>query len=250
VAPETGRASAADTGGAAFPSATSGGAEVVIGDVIRIYREADVETVALRGVDLTVRRGEYVALMGRSGSGKSTLLQLIAGADRPSAGRVIVDGVDLTQVDEDARTQLRGRVVGLVFQTGNLVEFLDLVENVQLTCALAGKPVDRATAIAALDRVGLKDVAHRRPTGLSGGEQQRAALATILASGPRLVLADEITGELDSATANVVLDLVDEIHIAEGRTIIVATHDPRVAARADRIVEIRDGRIVEKEVAA
>ena len=226
---------------APLPSPT---AVIRLVDVIRIYREADVETVALRGIDLEISRGEIVAIMGRSGSGKSTLLQLLAGSDRPTAGQVIVDGIDLARADEADRAELRGRHVGIVFQSQNLVSFLDLTENVRLAASLAGRPIDRAAALAALERVGLASRADGRPSQLSGGEQQRAALAAVLVTRPAILLADEITGELDSRSATELLDLVSEIHASDGTTIVLATHDPAVAARADRIVELRDGRIV------
>jgi putative ABC transport system ATP-binding protein len=226
---------------AALPSPT---AVIRLVDVIRIYREADVETVALRGVDLEISRGEIVAIMGRSGSGKSTLLQLIAGSDRPTAGQVIVDGIDLARADEADRAALRGRRVGIVFQSQNLVPFLDLTENVRLAAALSGRPIDGAAAVAALERVGLRSRADGRPAQLSGGEQQRAALAAVIVTRPPILLADEITGELDSNSATGLLDLVAEIHASDGMTIVLATHDPDVAARADRIVELRDGRVV------
>jgi putative ABC transport system ATP-binding protein len=213
-------------------------------DVIRIYREADIETVALRGIDLEIARGEIVAIMGRSGSGKSTLLQLIAGSDRPTAGQVIVAGLDLARADEADRAALRGRQVGIVFQSQNLVPFLDLIENIRLAAALAGRPVDRVVAMGALARVGLGSRAEGRPAQLSGGEQQRAALATVVVTRPAILLADEITGELDSQSAESLLDLLGEIHVSDGVTVVLATHDPAVAARADRIVELRDGRIV------
>jgi putative ABC transport system ATP-binding protein len=212
-------------------------------DVIRIYREVDVETIALRGIDLEIPDGEVVAIMGRSGSGKSTLLQLIAGSDRPTAGQVIVAGTDIARADEADRAALRGRQVGIVFQSRNLVPFLDLVENVRLAAALAGRPVDHATALVALERVGLGSRANGRPAQLSGGEQQRAALAAVVVTRPSILLADEITGELDSRSASGLLDLLMGIHATEGMTIVLATHDPSVAARADRIVELRDGRI-------
>lgn len=215
-----------------------------LSDVIKVYREADVETIALRGVDLEIRRGGFVALMGRSGSGKSTLLQLLAGSDRPTAGRVIVDGVDLSRADEEARIGLRGSRVGIVFQSQNLVPFLDLEENVMLAAALADRPVERTAARAGLARVGLGERGRHRPAQLSGGEQQRAALATVLITHPAVLLADEITGELDSANATILLDLVKEMHVAESLTIVLATHDPDVAARADRVVELLDGRVV------
>lgn len=213
-------------------------------DVIRIYREVDVETVALRGIDLEISHGEIVAVMGRSGSGKSTLLQLIAASDRPTAGQVFVAGTDIARADEADRAALRGHQVGIVFQSQNLVPFLDLTENVRLAAALAGRPVDDATALAALERVGLGSRADGRPAQLSGGEQQRAALAAVVVTRPPILLADEITGELDTRSASGLLDLLMEIHGSEGMTIVLATHDPSVAARADRVVELRDGRIV------
>lgn len=218
---------------------------VELKDVIRIYREGDVETIALRGVDLCVARGDYIALMGRSGSGKSTLLHLIAGMDRPTGGRVAVDGVQLSQVDETGRDEIRGGRVGLIFQSQNLPDFLNLEESVVLACALAGRAVDVRTARDALTRVGLGDRLRHRPRQLSGGEQQRAAVAMVLATRPRILLADEITGELDSVNAAGLLDLLAETHAREKLTIIAATHDPRVAARAKRVIELRDGRIVD-----
>lgn len=215
-----------------------------LADVIKVYREVDVETVALRGIDLEIGRGEFVALMGRSGSGKSTLLHLLAGSDRPTAGRVVVDGVDLSRADEVVRGELRGSRVGIVFQSQNLVSFLDLVENVMLATALAGRPIDPVTAAEALTRVGLGERLHHRPEQLSGGEQQRAALVVVTATDPLMLLADEISGELDSATAATLLDLLVELHGSGSLTIVLATHDPEVAARATRIVELDDGRIV------
>jgi putative ABC transport system ATP-binding protein len=226
------------------PDGRSSAAMIALADVIRVYREADVETIALRGIDLEIAAGEFVAIMGRSGSGKSTLLGLVAGSDRPTAGRVVVDGIDLSRADEDERARLRGAHVGIVFQSGNLVPFLDLEENILLAAELAGRPVDRAAARRILVRVGLEDRDRHRPSQLSGGEQQRAALAVVLATRAPLVLADEVTGELDSTNADLLLDLLAEIHQAEGMTLVLATHDPDVARRADRVVELRDGRVV------
>jgi ABC-type lipoprotein export system ATPase subunit len=217
-------------------------------DVIRVYRDGESETIALRGIDLEVERGEVVAIMGRSGSGKSTLLQLIAGSDTPTAGEVVIEGVDIARAAEASRAELRGRHVGIVFQRQNLVPFLDLVENVQLAAALAGRPVDRAAARAGLERVGLGARADGRPAQLSGGEQQRGALAAIVVTRPSVLLADEITGELDSASAKRLIDLVLEIQAFDNTTVVLATHDPDIAARADRIIELRDGRIVSDRV--
>jgi ABC-type lipoprotein export system ATPase subunit len=227
----------------AAPDGRAGAPMIALSDVIRVYREADVETIALRGVDLEIAAGEFVAIMGRSGSGKSTLLGLVAGSDRPTAGRVVVDGIDLSRADEDERARLRGTHVGIVFQSGNLLPFLDLEENVRLAAELAGRPLDQAAAHRTLARVGLEGRERHRPSQLSGGEQQRAAVAAILATRAPLVLADEVTGELDSATATLLLDLFAEIHAAEGMTLVLATHDVAVAERADRVVELRDGRV-------
>jgi len=226
------------------PGGRTAAAVIELADVIRVYREADVETIALRGIDLEIAAGEFVAIMGRSGSGKSTLLQLLAGSDRPTAGRVVVDGIDLSRAEEDQRASLRGAHVGIVFQSQNLVPFLDLEENIALASELAGRPVDRAAARGILARVGLEGRESHRPAQLSGGEQQRAALAAVLVTKAPIVLADEITGELDSVNAELLLDLLAEIHDAEGMTLVVATHDPDVAGRADRLVELRDGRVV------
>jgi len=223
---------------------TSDGPIIRLADVIKVYREVDVETIALRGVDLEIAPGEFVALMGRSGSGKSTLLNLLAGSDRPTAGQVIVAGVDLARAEERERIRLRGATVGLVFQNNNLVPFLDLIENMRLAAALAGRPVEAEAAEATLGRVGLGERGRHRPSQLSGGEQQRAALATVLLTSPAILLADEITGELDTASATALLDLVAELHRSGTITIVLATHDLEVAARADRIVELLDGRVV------
>ena len=213
-------------------------------DVIRVYREADVETIALRGVDLTIQPGEFVAIMGRSGSGKSTLLNLLAGSDRPTAGRVQFLGRDLATADDATRSAIRGREIGIVYQSQNLAPMLTLVENIRLAAWLAGRPIDESKARFALERVDLGHRAGHRPAQLSGGEQQRAALSCVMAAGPTVLLADEITGELDSASADVVLQLLRDTHLAEGTTVVLVTHDHDVAARADRIIELRDGRVV------
>jgi ABC-type lipoprotein export system ATPase subunit len=213
-------------------------------DVIRVYREADVETIALRGVDLAIQPGEFVAVMGRSGSGKSTLLNLLAGSDRPTAGRVQFMGRDLATADDTVRSAIRGREIGIVYQSQNLAPMLSLLENVRLAAWLAGRPLDRAQARSALDPVGLGHRADHRPAQLSGGEQQRAALGCVLAAMPTVLLADEITGELDHVSAGVVLQLLRDTHVAEGMTVVLVTHDQGVARYANRVVELRDGRLV------
>ena len=220
------------------------GASVRVRGVIRVFREGPIETVALQGLDLDVAPGEFVAIVGRSGSGKSTLLHLLAGDDRPTAGSIMIDGIEIGQASEADRARIRGRVVGSVFQADNLVMFLDLVENLQLAASLAGSPITRSEAVAVLESLGLGPFAGRRAGQLSGGEQQRAALGLVLATQPWLLLADEITGELDSETAAVVLDALQDIRRQSGMTLLLATHDREVASRADRVVEIRDGRDV------
>ncbi len=230
-------------GSAPDPRMATDDAIVVLADVIRIYRESDVETIALRGVDLRIKPGEFVAIMGRSGSGKTTLLNLVAGSDRPTGGQVRVDGIDLARADETTRAEVRGRRIGLVFQDQNLLRMLSVRENLVLCGHLAGKRLESGDVDRRLDDVGLTGRADHRPDELSGGEQQRAALASALVADPPILLGDEITGELDSVTASAVLDVIEAIHRA-GTTVILVTHDPAVAARADRIVTLHDGRIV------
>ncbi len=213
-------------------------------DVIRVFREVDVETIALRGVDLSIAPGEFVAVTGRSGSGKSTLLSLMAGADRPTAGRVAFRGVDLGRLEDRERDELRGSEIGIVFQAQNLFSMLTLRENVELAARLAGRTIASEEAVAQLEAVGLAARAEHRPESLSGGEQQRGALACILAARPSVLLGDEITGELDTHSADAVLDVVERLRDESGTTVLLATHDARVARRADRVLQLRDGRVV------
>jgi putative ABC transport system ATP-binding protein len=221
---------------------------IEIRDLIRVYQDGDVETIALRGIDLRIEQGEFVAIVGRSGSGKSTLLNLLSGSDRPTAGQVAVGGVALERADEADRERLRGRTVGIVFQSRNLADILTLEENVAMAARLAGR--DPAGAQLAIERVGLAERATHRPSQLSGGEQQRAALAMVLAAQPQIILGDEITGELDSETAGLLLELVTELHRWEHLTIVLVTHDEAVAAHADRVIELRDGRVVRDHATA
>jgi ABC-type lipoprotein export system ATPase subunit len=213
-------------------------------DLFHVYRDGDVETIVLRGVDLAIGSGEWVAVTGRSGSGKSTLLNLIAGSDRPTAGSIRVAGVEIAGADEAVRARLRGRTVGILYQSGNLVPFLDARENVRLAAQLGGREIPDADALELLRAVGVEDRARHRPGELSGGEQQRVGLACIVAAEPAIILADEMTGELDTRSAGQVLDLVEAVHGGSNATIVMVTHDPAIAARADRIVELRDGIVV------
>ena len=210
----------------------------------RTYDSGGAPVPALAGVDLTIERGEFVAVMGPSGCGKSTLLNLLAGLDRPSAGEVWLDGSRVDRLSETALARLRRRRLGFVFQFFNLLPMLTVSENVELPLLLAGKrrrPA-RRTARRMLEELGIGDKADAAPGQLSGGQQQRVALARALANQPDLVIGDEPTGNLDSASAGEVLGLLRTAH-ARGQTLLVATHDARVAAAADRVVTLRDGRV-------
>ncbi|MCS7050363.1 MAG: ABC transporter ATP-binding protein [Thermomicrobium sp.] len=213
---------------------------LLLEDVTKVYRDGRREFAALRSVSLQVWPGEWVAIIGPSGCGKSTLLNVIAGLDRPTTGRVVVDGIDLATLDEDGLARWRRRHIGIVFQFFQLLPTLTVVENVQLPLVLAGALRARTRALALLEQVGLAHVAHRFPSDLSGGEQQRVAIARALANEPRLLLADEPTGNLDTASGATVLELFERAWRA-GTTVLLVTHDRTVAHRAQRLIELRDG---------
>jgi putative ABC transport system ATP-binding protein len=221
---------------------------VLVDDVFKIYREGDVETVALRGASMTVDRGEFVAIVGRSGSGKSTLLNIIGGLAEATAGRALVGVVDLARADEDTRASIRRSRVGVVFQNDNLIPFLTAEENVALPMQLAGRANAKARARQLLEELGVGNRRGNRPDQLSGGEKQRIAIAAALANEPELLLADELTGELDTANTDAVMDELGRLN-RSGTTLIVVTHNPRVAERAHRVLHITDGRIEESEAA-
>jgi putative ABC transport system ATP-binding protein len=214
----------------------------------KTYREGEAERVVLRDVSVTIASGEIVVLVGRSGSGKSTLLNLIAGIDRPTAGTVAVNGTDLTALDEGARTRFRRRHIGFVFQFFNLIPLLTVEENLLLPLDLNGRAdadgVARTRAL--LERVGLAGRGDSFPERLSGGEQQRVAIARALIHDPALILADEPTGNLDADTAADVLDLLDTLARAAGRTVLMATHSREVIGVADRIFTMQRGALVER----
>jgi putative ABC transport system ATP-binding protein len=220
---------------------------VSIEGVTKNYRQGEVDVPALRGVDLTIAEGEFTALVGPSGSGKTTLLNLIGALDDVTAGRVVVDGQELTAMREGARSTYRLFNIGFVFQAYNLVPVLTARENVEFVMVLQGRSAAecRLRAMHYLERVGLADLADRRPKALSGGQQQRVAVARALAAGPRLVLADEPTANLDSENAVGLLHLMHELNHEEGMTFLFSTHDARVMERAERIVTLRDGRVAE-----
>jgi putative ABC transport system ATP-binding protein len=216
--------------------------------VTKTYGNGRIEVTALNAVDLTVERGDFVAVMGPSGSGKSTLMNIIGCLDVPTRGRFSLDGVDVRTLDEAALAQVRLRKIGFVFQSFNLIPRTSAVDNVELPLTYAGvKPKERRQrALAALEAVGLADRADHLPSELSGGQQQRAAVARALVSDPALLLADEPTGNLDSASTTEVMNLFARLN-AEGRTVVVITHEDEVASFCSRVVRLRDGRIVSDE---
>lgn len=218
-------------------------------DVFKVYKEGPIETVALRGVSLQITAGEYVALCGPSGCGKSTLLNLVAGLALPTAGRIRVAGVEIGGQTEAERSTMRQTSVGLVFQSDNLLPRLTVLENVELPARLAGRANARGLAAAALESVSVEKLHGRYPAQLSGGERQRVAIAAAIALGPAVLLADEVTGELDSKTGQVVLDLLSHLNRERGLTIVAVTHNAAAAASADRVVNMMDGAIRELEVA-
>ncbi len=220
------------------------GALIVCDNLVRIFKIADLEAVALQGLDLLVAAGEMIAVVGASGSGKSTLLNILGGLDYPTAGRAIVADLDLTRLDRRERTRYRRRVVGMIWQqtARNLLPYLSAAENVELPMILDGRRGRKKRALELLDLVGLSGRAKHRPDRLSGGEQQRVAIAVALANEPAVVLADEPTGELDSATSAEVFEVLRHINTELGTTIVVVTHDPLVTNRVARTVAIRDGR--------
>ncbi|MDI7276862.1 MAG: ABC transporter ATP-binding protein [Anaerolineae bacterium] len=218
---------------------------IVARDVTKVYRPGLESSVALRGVNLTVQPGEFLAIVGPSGSGKSTLLNLVAGIDRPSSGSVRVQGLDVSTLDEDSLARWRGQAVGIIFQFFQLLPTLTALENVMLAMELNGRyrGERRQQALKRLEAVGLADLADHLPSELSGGEQQRVAVARALANDPPLLLADEPTGNLDSAAGQRIVDLLADFH-ARGKTVLLVTHERDLTARATRIVEMRDGKIV------
>lgn len=219
-----------------------------ITDLHRRYEMGDAHVDALRGVNLTVARGEFVALVGPSGSGKSTVLNLIGGLDRPTEGQIWVDGVELTAQDERSLTAHRRHRVGFVFQSFNLLPRLTALENVALPLMFSGQPERKrlSRARTLLEQVGLGGRLSHRPTQLSAGEQQRVAIARALVAEPALLLTDEPTGNLDTATGGEIMALLKALNAERGLTLLVVTHDPEVAAFADRIVRLRDGRVAEE----
>lgn len=216
---------------------------IVCENLVKIYKVADLEVFALQGLDLRVEQGEMIAIIGNSGSGKSTLMNMIGGLDRPSAGKLLVDGRDLLKLDDKELFRYKRETVGFVWQSNsrNLISYLTAIENVELPMLLSGKN-KRNKAKELLEQVGLADRMHSKLDQLSGGEQQRVAIAIALANDPKILLADEPTGSVDTTTSAQIMDLFRKLNREMGLTIIIVTHDPRVARKVDRVVAIRDGK--------
>ena len=223
---------------------------IELANLSKNYGNAD-RVQALDGITLNVERGERVAVMGPSGSGKSTLLNLICGLDQPTSGSIKIDGVELSKLDDDARTRLRREKIGMIFQTFNLLSTLTALENVALPLRLQGlrRREGEGRATCMLERVGLQHRASHLPDALSGGERQRVAIARALIFTPPLLLADEPTGNLDSSTGEEILHLLDDLHREYNCTILLVTHNELAAHYCDRVLTLRDGRIVQKTTA-
>ena len=222
---------------------------VIAKNLWKIYKTSSGEYPALRGVNMYVKRNEFLAIVGPSGSGKTTLLNIIGGLDKPTKGEIRVDGIDLSKLGENELADYRSKYVGFVFQFYNLFPYLTAIENVELPMAITGKSLieRRKRALKLLELVGLADKAFKRASELSGGEQQRVAIARALANNPKLILADEPTGNLDSVTGASIMKLFRELVNEEGATIIMVTHNPENLRFVDRMYRLRDGKIVGEE---
>lgn len=213
-------------------------------NLVKIYKSSDVEVMALQGLDLTVERGELMGIVGASGSGKSTLLNMLGGLDKPSAGSLFIDGKDMLKFDEEDLIEYKRKTVGFVWQNNarNLIPYLTAQQNVEMPMLLSGFSGRQQRAVELLDMVGLSHRKNSRLDQMSGGEQQRVAIAIALSNNPKLLLADEPTGSVDTATSKLILDVFRELNRVMGVTIIIVTHDTKLSQQIDRVVAIRDGK--------
>lgn len=210
----------------------------------KYYGKNENLTKALDGVDLNINQGEFVAIIGASGSGKSTLLNMIGGLDNPTSGEVQIGGKEIGNMNADELTVFRRRNIGFIFQNYNLIPVLNVLENITLPIELDGKSPDESFITEIIDILGLKEKIYKMPSQLSGGQQQRVAIARALASKPSIILADEPTGNLDSVTSEEVLDLMKKMSEQFHQTIVMITHDPNIASKADRTIKISDGKVI------
>jgi putative ABC transport system ATP-binding protein len=217
---------------------------IKIEDVKKIYKRGEVDVPALNGVSFNVMPGEMVAITGPSGSGKSTLMNIIGCLDTPTSGTYILDGVDVSKLNDDEQAAIRNKKIGFVFQTFNLLSRTAAVDQVELPMVYAGAPDRRERALAALESVGLKERVHHRPNELSGGQQQRVAIARALVNNPSIILADEPTGNLDSKSGAEIMNIFKKLNVDQGLTVVLVTHDPSIASQAQRIIRVRDGMVV------
>jgi putative ABC transport system ATP-binding protein len=217
-------------------------------EITKEYKLGETVVRALRGLDLSIEEGEIVAIMGPSGSGKSTLMHIIGALDTPSNGAAFLDGQDLEQLKEKQLVALRGKKIGFVFQTFNLIQTLTAQQNVELPMVFQGiRRAERAErAKELLGKVGLADRVRHKPSELSGGERQRVAVARALANNPEIILADEPTGNLDTESGEAILEMLKGLRVDDGKTVIIVTHDPEATAIADRVIRLRDGNVVEE----
>jgi putative ABC transport system ATP-binding protein len=222
---------------------------VELKQVSKIYKMDEVEVKALDNIDMKVKKGDFVAIIGPSGSGKSTLLHMIGLLDRPTTGKVFLDGIDISKLNDNELARLRGNKIGFVFQFFNLYPILTALENIELPMIINGKNKTerRKRALELLKIVGLEKRAEHLPSQLSGGERQRVAIARALANNPSLILADEPTGNLDSKAGKEIIELLDKFQEEEGKTIIVVTHDVSIAKYAERLIYLKDGKIIKEE---
>ena len=225
---------------------TPGSSYIECSGLFKIYKAADLEVVALRGLELTVKKGEIIAIVGASGSGKSTMMHLLGCLDRPTSGRYLFKGQEINTFNAKQLARIRSQEIGFVFQTFNLINRTTALDNVTIPLIYARVSNVRKPAAAALERVGLAARASHKPSELSGGERQRVAIARAIVNNPSLILADEPTGNLDTTTGNQIMDIFRQLH-ADGVTIVLVTHETYVAAQAERIIRMRDGKIVDDQ---